>query len=108
MHPILHPILTWWLLASLLGLLGLPLCALVFRNFPDGGYALARALGLFLFSWLAYNIARLTPLHFSQSTLWCTLLLLLVGRPAPLWRILQVLLRRSPTPSASRCASPSP
>jgi YYY domain-containing protein len=79
MHPLLQPVLTWWLLMALLGALALPLCFSVFKNFPDGGYALSRALGLFLFSWLAYNLAWLKLMPFYQGALWILLALLLAA-----------------------------
>jgi YYY domain-containing protein len=79
LRPLLHPVLMWWLLAALLGLLALPLCMAVFKNFPDGGYALARALGLFLFSWVAYNLAWWKILPFYQGALWALLAAALLG-----------------------------
>jgi YYY domain-containing protein len=81
MVPLLQPVpaLTWWILMALLGVLALPLCMTLFKNFPDGGYALARALGLFLFSWLAYNLALIGLMPFYQWSLWALLALLLAG-----------------------------
>ncbi|MES2202197.1 MAG: DUF2298 domain-containing protein, partial [candidate division FCPU426 bacterium] len=86
MVPLLNPVLIWWVLASLLGLIALPLCLTVFKNFPDGGYALSRALGLFLFSWVAYNLAWLKILPFYQGRLWALLGLLLAASGFWAWR----------------------
>jgi uncharacterized membrane protein len=73
--PLGNPVLVWWFLVSVLGLLALPLCTRIFAGFPAGGYALSRALGVFLFAWLAYNLALLFPglLPFWQSRLWLVL-----------------------------------
>ena len=79
--PLGNPVLVWWFLVSLLGWLALPLAVRLFKGFPAGGYALSRALGVFLFGWLAYNLALLAPrlLPFWQSRLW---FLLVVGSAA--------------------------
>lgn len=84
MIPLLSfaPFVTWWVLMALLGALALPLCLTVFKNFPDGGYALSRALGLFLFSWLAYNLAWLKILPFYQWSLWLLMLILMAALAA--------------------------
>jgi YYY domain-containing protein len=42
------PVLIWWLLLQLLGLVGLPLAFRLLGNLPDRGYAFARPLGLLL------------------------------------------------------------
>jgi YYY domain-containing protein len=79
LHPLLHPVLTWWILVSLLGFLALPLALRVFSAWPAGGYALSRALGVLLFGWLAYNLAWLKLLPFTQAGLWSLLLLCCVA-----------------------------
>jgi uncharacterized membrane protein len=68
-----HPFITWWLLIAVLGWLALPLAARLFSGFPAGGYALSKALGVFLFAWLAYNLAWLKLIKFHQSHLWALL-----------------------------------
>lgn len=73
-----NPVLTWWLLITFLGILALPLCKIVFKNFPDQGYSFSKALGLLLFSWISYNITWLNLLPFYQSSLWLVLLCLSV------------------------------
>ncbi len=42
------PVLIWWLLLQLFGLVGLPLASRLLGNLPDRGYAFARPLGLLL------------------------------------------------------------
>ncbi len=86
MVKLLHPAPIWYLLTLWLGLLALPLAYKVMGRFPDGGYALSRALGVFLFAWLAYNLAWLKALPFHQSTLWLLLLTLSAGVVAWGWR----------------------
>jgi len=68
--PIGPALLVWWFLITALGWLALPLAAGVFKNFPDGGWALSRAMGLLLFSWLAFVLVSKTSLPFYQSSLW--------------------------------------
>jgi YYY domain-containing protein len=48
------PVLTWWLLLQLFGLVGLPLAFRLFGNLPDRGYAFARPLGLLLTGYLLW------------------------------------------------------
>ncbi|MEI7770198.1 MAG: DUF2298 domain-containing protein [Chloroflexales bacterium] len=52
-------ILIWWLIAQVLGLVGLSLASLVFGSLPDGGYPFAKALGLLLTGYLAWLMAML-------------------------------------------------
>jgi uncharacterized membrane protein len=48
------PILVWWLLLQLFGLVGLPLAFRLLSNLPDRGYAFARPLGLLLTGYLLW------------------------------------------------------
>ncbi|HLZ21448.1 MAG TPA: DUF2298 domain-containing protein [Ktedonobacterales bacterium] len=58
----------WWLAAELIGVAGLPLCALVFANLPDHGWALARPLGLITFGWLVWlPLAAISALPYSPG-----------------------------------------
>jgi YYY domain-containing protein len=52
-------ILTYWLVAQLVGLAGLPLAAFLLRALPDRGYAFAKTLGLLLTGYLAWLAAML-------------------------------------------------
>jgi uncharacterized membrane protein len=47
-------LLLWWLAASVLGWIALPLSFFTFRHLPDRGYAASRALGLLLVSYFAW------------------------------------------------------
>ncbi|UCC89250.1 MAG: hypothetical protein JSV81_08060 [Anaerolineales bacterium] len=48
------PLLVWWLLLQLFGLIGLPLAFRLLGNLPDRGYAFARPLGLLLTGYLLW------------------------------------------------------
>ncbi len=50
-------ILIWWLITSLIGLAGLPLANWLLGALPDGGFSLARPLGLLLTGYLAWLLA---------------------------------------------------
>ena len=57
------PVLAWVLIVELLGLVAAPLCLVVLRRLADGGYAVAKTLGLLLTAWLAWLLAsaRIAP-----------------------------------------------
>lgn len=55
----MQPILSWWLLSTLIGLAALPLTFSFFRRFPGRGYPLARTLGLLLTAYLLWLGASL-------------------------------------------------
>lgn len=58
----------WWLVFEALGLMVFPLCARVFRPFPDRGYALSKISGLLLAGWLAWLAASVHFVPFSLHT----------------------------------------
>jgi YYY domain-containing protein len=62
-------ILTYWLVAQLVGLAGLPLAAFLLRPLPDRGYAFARPLGLLLMTYLAWLLAMFGLAPFAAPTL---------------------------------------
>ena len=51
--------LSWYLLSTLLGLLGLPLCFGLFRRLPGKGFAFARPFGLLAVGYLAWLLGSL-------------------------------------------------
>ncbi len=67
------PTLTWLLLLAAVGLAALPLTLAVFGRLPDGGWILARPVGVLLLAWLAWMLTNLTPLHYSRGTIWLAL-----------------------------------
>src|SRR5699024_3707471 len=60
----------------------LPLCWLLFRRFPDHGYALAKVFGLLAVTWIAWMLASLHVMLFSPVSValsWLLVLLLGLG-----------------------------
>jgi len=62
-------ILIWWLIASLIGLAGLPLTNWLLRALPDGGFSLARPLGLLLTGYLAWLLAMFGLVPFAAPAI---------------------------------------
>ena len=63
-----YPILLWTALVYGIALGTLPLGLMVFRFLPDRGYLLARVLGLLLTAYIAWLLASLRWLAFSQGS----------------------------------------
>src|SRR5215467_2691312 len=47
-------IFSWWLVIEILGLVGMPLTALVFARLPDRGWALSKPFSLLILGWLVW------------------------------------------------------
>jgi YYY domain-containing protein len=64
-HPS-HPILTWWFVVQILGLIAFlflfPLCS----RLPDRGYGISKIVGIALFSWICWMLASTKILLFSR------------------------------------------
>jgi len=52
LSAVVMPVLTWWLIVEVLGLVALPLAFRLFKSLPDRGYALSKPLGILLCSYL--------------------------------------------------------
>ncbi|HEX8220309.1 MAG TPA: DUF2298 domain-containing protein, partial [Chloroflexia bacterium] len=65
----------WWLTAQVLGLVALPVAAVLMRGVPDRGYTAAKALGLLLVTWLAFMISMTGAVPFGRALLFVCLLL---------------------------------
>jgi YYY domain-containing protein len=76
------PILVWWLLLQLCGLVGLPLAFRLFGNLPDRGYAFARPLGLLLTGYLLWLGGSL---GFLPNSVGGTLVAMLVVAGVGIW-----------------------
>ena len=63
------PTLSWLLVLELLGLLALPLTWRVFARFQDGGYGLAKVLGLVMVAYVAWLIPSLRLLPFGPAAI---------------------------------------
>ena len=62
------PVLAWLLLVELIYLSALPLATLLFRPLPDRGIILARVLGILGVSYVAWLLASLEWMSFSQTS----------------------------------------
>ncbi|GAB4526304.1 MAG: hypothetical protein Kow0063_00410 [Anaerolineae bacterium] len=76
------PVLIWWLLLQLTGLVGLPLAFRLLGNLPDRGYAFARPLGLLLTGYLLWLGGSL---GFWRNSVGGTLVAMLVVAGVGLW-----------------------
>lgn len=64
-----HPALAWYLTLQLLAFGALPLVLLVLQPLPDGGYALAKPLGLLLAAFPVWLGASLNLFSFSRASI---------------------------------------
>ncbi len=72
--------LAWWLVVTLLGWLTFPLLYAALPGLPDGGYGVARVMGLLLVAYLTWIAASLRVMPNTRETIVrMTLLLALVG-----------------------------
>jgi YYY domain-containing protein len=76
------PILIWWLLLQLFGLVGLPLAFRLLGNLPDRAYAFARPLGLLLTGYLLWLGGSL---GFWRNSVGGTLVAMLVVAGVGIW-----------------------
>ncbi|HWV36173.1 MAG TPA: DUF2298 domain-containing protein, partial [Thermomicrobiales bacterium] len=75
-----YPVVWWYLAMQLMIVPALPICWLLFRRFPDHGYALAKIFGLVAVTWLAWLLASLHLVEFAPfSIALAWLILLLTG-----------------------------
>jgi YYY domain-containing protein len=84
-------LLTWWLAAEALGIVVLPLTAVLGANLPDHGWGLARPLGLLLLGWLVWFPLSVIPsLPYSRGWIAGTCVALALANGALLWRAADV------------------
>jgi YYY domain-containing protein len=61
-------LLIWWLAAEALGIVALPLAAVLGANLPDRGWGLARPLGLLVLGWLVwFPLSVISALPYSRG-----------------------------------------
>lgn len=66
----------WWITLQILGLIAIPVAAVLLRALPDRGYSASKALGWLLTGWLAYTLSMVQVLPFERwSIALCALLL---------------------------------
>jgi YYY domain-containing protein len=63
-----HPLLVWWLVLEVMGLLAFPLVAFVLRRFRDRGWAFAKTIALLLVGYLVWLPASLQLLPYTWAT----------------------------------------
>ncbi len=74
---------SWWLVVEVVGVVSLPMAAVLCANLPDRGWGLARPLGLLVLGWLVWfplSIAQGLP--YSRAWIAGTLLVLALGNAA--------------------------
>jgi YYY domain-containing protein len=78
-------VVVWWLAIAALGWLALPFTRRALPGLVDGGYALARGVGLLIFAWLSW-MAGSAGLRIERPTLWLIVLVMAIGSGALAWR----------------------
>ena len=78
--------IVWWIMLELLGLVALPLAAVVFRSLPDRGYTLTKVLGLLLTVWIAYTLSMMQLALFTRGLLYFALVAVAALSAWLLWR----------------------
>jgi len=63
----LYAALLWLTTVELLGLIFLPMTALIFRTLPDGGYPLSKILGILTPSYLTWVVVSWTSVSYSRA-----------------------------------------
>ncbi|MGE5252079.1 MAG: DUF2298 domain-containing protein, partial [Bacteroidota bacterium] len=76
------PVLAWFLVLELIGLLVLPLTLVAFRGLADRGYVFSKTAGLLLVGWGAWLIASL---RLAPFTWWAVLLVMLAAGATSGW-----------------------
>lgn len=97
-HP-RFPILRWYLLLQAILLVFFPLCFPLFRNLKDGGWSLARPMGILLLAFTAWILSNAKILPFSAQGL--LFIFLLYAIPALFlyrryWKEMKTLIRERP------------
>ncbi len=62
-------VLSWWLLATMAGVIALPLCVRLLSGLPDKGYTLARAAGLLLIGYIYWILGSFGFLQNSSGSI---------------------------------------
>jgi hypothetical protein len=73
------PVLAWFVVLELIGLIALPVTFIAFRSFADRGYIFSKAIGLLIVSWGAWLIASLRFAPFTWWTILAVLAFVVLG-----------------------------
>jgi YYY domain-containing protein len=80
------PLLAWFLVLIVIGLVALPLTLVAFSRLPDRGYLFTKAIGLLLVAWAAWMIASLRLAPFTWWVILVMLALLGIASAILAWR----------------------
>lgn len=72
-HP-KYPLLRWYLLLQLIAVVFLPICYPLTQNLRDGGWSLARPMGILLIAYSGWLLSSLRAVPFGTLGLWVLLL----------------------------------
>jgi YYY domain-containing protein len=75
----------WWIAIGMLGIIAFPLTRVAFKGLRDGGYALARIVGLLFLAWLTWFLASF-EIPFERPLILIVLLILLSISGLIAWR----------------------
>lgn len=73
------PLLAWFVVLQLIGLIAFPLTFFVFKPFTDRGYIFSKAIGLLLVGWGAWMVSSLRLAPFTWWTILAVMVLLVLG-----------------------------
>lgn len=75
--------LAWMLLLEVIGLLAMPLTLSLFPKLPDSGIAMAKIIGILVFTWVVWLLVSIGAMQHLQST--SLLILLVLGGLSGYW-----------------------
>ncbi len=67
-------IIVWLFVMEIIGLIFLPICMIIFKNFKDKGYSLSKTFGLLISAWLVWLAASLKIAQFNYFTIFVVIL----------------------------------
>ncbi len=68
-------VVKWWAGILALGIAFFPLCHGVFEKFGDGGYMIAKALGIEVTSWIIWTLSTIKIMKFTHTNTWICIIL---------------------------------
>src|SRR6266511_1276282 len=73
------PVLAWFVILELIGLIALPLTFILFKPFADRGYSFSKAIGLLVVAWGAWMISSLRLAPFTWWSILAVIAFLALG-----------------------------
>lgn len=65
-----YSIVHWWLVFFFLGIVGLPVTLILFKDFFDRGYIFSKIIGVLFLSWAIWILGSLKVVSFTQDHTW--------------------------------------